>query len=59
MLETGIAEVKGKFGGEGLSDQFDIQAEQKGRLHQVVCSRAGNEAGDWTWKRQRRGEDPH
>lgn len=40
MLEAGIAEVKGKFGGEGLSDQLDIQAEQKGRLHQVVCSRA-------------------
>lgn len=59
MLETGIAEVKRKCGGEGLSDQLDIQSEQKGRLHQVVCFRTGDEAGDWTWKRQRRGEDPH
>lgn len=59
MLETGIAEVKRKFGGEVLSDQLDIESEQKGRLHQVFCSRTGDEAGDWTWKRQRRGEDPH
>ena len=59
MLEAGIAEAKRKFGGEGLSDKLDIQDEQKERPHQVVCSRTGDEVGDWTWKRQRRGEDPH
>lgn len=48
VLEAGIAEVKRKFGGEGLSDKLDIQDEQKGRLHQVVCSRTEDEAGDWT-----------
>lgn len=37
--------MKKKFGGEGLSNQLAIQAEQKGRLQQVVCSRDGDESG--------------
>lgn len=36
---------------EDLHDLLEVE-EREGRLQQVVCFRAEDEAGDWFWRRE-------